>query len=170
MQITDIQNLYAFNSWANAKMLEAVRPLTADEYARDLRSSHGGVHGTMVHMMGAEEIWLKRWQGESPAQFYSPADFPTFDAVLERWSAIDRSLVAFARSLAAEAQIHAAVAYKDLKGNPYSQPLWQLMQHLVNHSTYHRGQVVTMLRQLGAKAVGTDLVAYYRLQPPPVRS
>ena len=165
MQTSDLHSLYAFNSWANARVLEAVRALTPEQYTKDLHSSHGGVHGTIVHTMGAEEIWLKRWNGDSPSQFYSPADFPTFESVRQRWTELDRSLVAFSRSLREDGQIGSVIAYTDLKGNPYSQPLWQLMQHLVNHSTYHRGQVVTMLRQLGAKAAATDLVAFYRQQP-----
>lgn len=170
MQTSDIHSFYEFNSWANARILEAVRALTPEQYTNDLHSSHGGVHGTLVHTMGAEEIWLKRWNGESPSRFYAPEDFPTFAAVSERLSEIDRSLVAFSRSLTTDEALHAVIAYKDLKGNPYSQALWQLMQHLVNHSTYHRGQIVTMLRQHGAKAVATDLVAYYRLQPLPPSS
>jgi uncharacterized damage-inducible protein DinB len=165
MHVRDLHSLYEFNSWANTRTLQSVESLSPADYARDLGSSHGGVHGTLVHTMGAEDIWLKRWQGESPARFYSAADFPTFKEVRERWAALDASLLTFVRYLAADADAQRIVDYRDLKGNPYSQPLWQLMQHLVNHSTYHRGQVVTMLRQLGATPASTDLVAFYRLHP-----
>ena len=163
MNLEEIQDLYEFNSWANKRILGAVEPLVSEQYHRDLGSSHGGVHGTLVHAMGAEEIWFKRWNGESPSHLYTAAEFPTLAAVAERWAAIDASLIAFSR--AALTDTKAVVSYKDMKGNPYAQPLGQLMQHLVNHSTYHRGQVVTMLRQLGTAAVATDLVAFYRLRP-----
>jgi uncharacterized damage-inducible protein DinB len=71
-------------------------------------------------------------------------------------------MMGFCHMLKSEHDTQRIVTYKDLKGNEYSQPLWQMMQHLVNHSTYHRGQVVTMLRQLGAKPIGMDLVVFYR--------
>jgi uncharacterized damage-inducible protein DinB len=61
-----------------------------------------------------------------------------------------------------EENISAVVTYKTTEGKQFSYPLWQMMQHVVNHSSYHRGQIVTMLRQLGIRPVGTDLIAYYR--------
>ena len=165
MQIRDIQTLYAFNSWANRRLLESLQTLSHEEFARDLGSSHGGIHGTLIHAMGAEDIWLRRWKGESPSRFYGTAEFPTLGAVAGHWGAVDTALLEFSRWLRADADIEAVTAYKDLKGNAYSQPLWQLMQHVVNHSTYHRGQIVTMQRQLGFAPTGTDLVTYYRLGP-----
>ena len=77
----------------------------------------------------------------------------------------DAALLAFASALS-EADAVRVVSYRDLRGHEHGEPLWQLLQHVVNHSTYHRGQIITMLRQLGAEAVSTDLVAYYRQHPP----
>ncbi len=166
MHLQDIHTLYEYNYWANHKLLEIVRTLTEEQYKKDLGSSHGGIHGTLFHQMGAEEIWLMRWKGNSPATFGQAEDYPAFDALSQHWNNVEREMMDFCHRLQSEDDIKRVVAYKDLKGNEYSQPLWQLMQHLANHSTYHRGQIVTLLRQVGAKPVGTDLVAFYRQNPP----
>jgi uncharacterized damage-inducible protein DinB len=165
MRLDHLTTLFSYNSWANDRVFDTVGTLAPDAYLRDLGSSHGGVHGTLVHLIGAEDIWLQRWNGTSPATFYTVNDFPTFDAVRERRVSVEAALTRYVRSLGSDAEAARVVAYKDLKGNPHAEPLWQLMQHLANHSTYHRGQVVTMLRQLGAVPPSTDLVAYYRLFP-----
>ena len=63
-----------------------------------------------------------------------------------------------------DTELDRVVRYRNFKGEDHASPLWQLMRHMVNHSTYHRGQITTMLRQLGHEAVSTDLVVYYRQQ------
>ena len=162
MHLQDIHILYEYNYWANHKLLEIVEELTEEQFKKDFGSSHGGLHGTLFHMMGAEEIWLKRWKGNSPTSFNKAEDYPTFDALMQHWDMVEHEMMGFCHMLKTETDILRMVTYRDLKGNEYSQPLYQLMQHLVNHSTYHRGQVVTNLRQLDVKPVATDLVAYYR--------
>jgi uncharacterized damage-inducible protein DinB len=162
MTIAEIRTLYEYNYWAKARIMNVVETLSHDQFTKNLGSSHGGVHGTLVHIMGAEEIWLKRWQGTSPSSFYKAEDFPTFDAVENHWKMVEHEMMGYCHMLKTENDIQRVVTYKDLKGNQYSQLLWQAMQHLVNHSTYHRGQVVTMLRQLGVKPIGTDLITFYR--------
>jgi uncharacterized damage-inducible protein DinB len=162
MQVSDIHLLYEFNYWAKSRLLDVVETLTAEQFTKDLGSSHGGIQGTLVHSMGAEEIWLKRWKGEHPTSMYTANDFPTVESLVSRWNLLEHQMMEFCHLLKTDDDIKKVVAYKDMKGNEHSQPLWQMMQHLVNHSTYHRGQVVTMLRQLGVKPVGTDLIAFYR--------
>ncbi len=162
MTLPDIFSLVDFNYWANHRLRSVLETVPHEQYVRDMGSSHGGIHGTLVHIMGAEEIWLRRWQGTSPSSFYKAEDFPTFDAVQNHWNIVEQELIGFCHMLKTEDDIQKFILYKDLKGNEYSQPLWQSMQHLVNHSTYHRGQVVTMLRQLGMKPIGTELINFYR--------
>ncbi len=162
MNKTDIQDLYRFNYWATHRILDLLGSISSEHYSKDMSSSHGGIHGTLVHMMGAEELWLKRWKGESPTSMYKASDFSSLADVGTRWKIVEENMMIFCTNIADDRDLLRVVAYKDLKGNPYSQPLYQLMQHLVNHSSYHRGQIVTMLRQLGVKPVGTDLVAFFR--------
>jgi len=100
-----------------------------------------------------------------PTALPSAADFPDLDTVRRRFVEIDRNLVDFAASLNAD-DLHRLVQYKTVAGAAQAQPLWQMLQHVANHSTYHRGQVTTLLRQLGAKATSTDLIAFYRERAP----
>ena len=162
MHLQDIHSLYEFNYWANHRILGVVETLSHEQFTKDFGSSHGGIHGTLFHAMGAEEIWLRRWKGNSPASFGKAEDYPTFDILTQHWDMVEHEMMGFCHMLKTDDDIKKIIVYKDLKGNEYSQVLYQLMQHLVNHSTYHRGQIVTMLRQLGVKPVSTDLVAFLR--------
>jgi len=162
MNLTDIHNLYDFNYWAKRRILGVVETLTPEQFSKNLNSSHGGIQGTLIHTMGAEEIWLKRWKGESPASFAKAEEYPSFDLIADHWDMVEHEIMGFCHKLRTDEDLQKKIAYRDLKGNAFTQPLGHLMQHVVNHSTYHRGQVVTMLRQLNVKPVSTDLVAYYR--------
>jgi uncharacterized damage-inducible protein DinB len=161
MNIDDIRLLYDFNSWANRRTIEACAPLAPEQFTRDLASSFRSVRDTLAHIYGAQWIWLERWHGRTPATLPSAADFPDLETVRRRFVEIDRNLVDFAASLNAD-DLHRVVQYKTVAGTSHAQPLWQMLQHLANHSTYHRGQVTTLLRQLDAKATSTDLIAFYR--------
>lgn len=161
MNLNDIQTLVAFDQWATDRILDIVATVPEEQYVKNMNSSHGGVRGTLVHYYGAEWIWLERWKGTSPTDLIKEEDIPTFPQLREKWTALRQELNQFVNTLTDE-QLQSPLTYKDLKGNQYTQPLWQQMQHLINHSTYHRGQVVTLLRQLGVKPVATDLIAFYR--------
>jgi len=114
-----------------------------------------------VHLMLVEWLWLERWHGRSPNSFAPSSDFPTLDSVRSRWAEIDRDLLDYVASLTPE-DVQRMIHHTTTAGVPYTHPLWQMLQHLANHGTYHRGQVTTLLRQLGAKVTGTDLITFYR--------
>ncbi len=162
MTLQEIHTLYEYNYWAKRRILGVVEQLTPGQYAQDLHSSHGGIQGTLVHIMGAEELWLNRWKGAPTGGLPRPEEFPTFAALSDHWDMVEHSVLGFCHMLKSDSDAARVISYKDTKGNSHAQVLGHLMQHLVNHSTYHRGQVVTMLRQLGVKPVGTDLVNFYR--------
>ncbi len=161
MNLEDFRTLYDYNSWANHRTLDAAAALTPDQFTREMGSSFSSVRDTLAHIYGAEWIWLERWHGRATGGLPSAADFPDIDAVRRKFAEIDRNLVDYVASLT-QGDLQRVVTFKNLAGLPYSQPLAPCLQHLANHSTYHRGQVTTLLRQLGAKAVATDLIAFYR--------
>lgn len=161
MNTQDFRLLYDFDSWANHRMLDVCAALSPEEFTRDLNNSFGSVRDTLFHICGAEWIWLERWHGRSPAAIPSAADYATLAAVRLRWAEVERDLLDYVASLTPE-DLQRVMHFKTLGGVPHSQPLWQCLQHVANHSTYHRGQITTMLRQLGAKPVSTDLIAFYR--------
>lgn len=159
--VEEIRELYEYNRWANHRVLEAASGLTAEEFARDLRSSFPSVRDTLVHILGAEWIWLSRWQGTSPSGLPDSWDLSTLEAIRAHWSEVEREQMAFIAGLDEES-LGRIAAYRNMKGEAFASPLWPMLRHVVNHSTYHRGQVTTLLRQLGAETVGTDLIAFYR--------
>jgi uncharacterized damage-inducible protein DinB len=154
--------LYEYNRWANARVLGAVAKLNADQFTKDLGNSFRSVRDTLVHIMAAEWIWLMRWKGTSPKAMLKSTDFSSLDALRSKWAEIEREQTEYLRGLTDES-IQKVLAYTSTEGKDFKNPLWQLMPHVVNHSTYHRGQVTTMLRQLGAEPVSTDLVTFCRM-------
>lgn len=161
MNAEDIRLLYDYNSWANHRVLDACTALSDEQFTRDLHSSFPSVRDTLVHLFLVEWIWLERWHGRSPSAWTPAAEFPNLAAVRSRWEEIERDLTDYIASLNDEA-LSRVIRHKTTKGEPQSAPHWQMLQHLVNHQSYHRGQVTTMLRQLGAKASSTDLIFFYR--------
>ena len=118
------------------------------------------LHGTLLHIYDAQRVWLIRWQGGAPIPL-TEADVPTLDDLVSRWAELRRDLNAFLRSLT-EQSLGAPRAYADLQGERHAQPLVYQMQHVVNHSTYHRGQVMTMLMQSGIEPPNVDLIVYHK--------
>ncbi len=153
--------IYVYNAWANRRLLDSCAGLSQEQFTRDLGSSFRSVRDTLVHILGAELIWLERWMGGAPVQLESVDRYPNFESVRQRMTEVDTDLIAFAAELNGE-KMASVLHYQTTAGKEQTQPYWQMMQHLANHSTYHRGQVATLLRQLGAKPIATDLIAYFR--------
>jgi len=156
----EIQLLFEYDQWADLKMLEALAALTSDQFKKDLGASFGGIQGTLVHILSADKIWLNRWTGKLPEPL-KVDNFPTIEVIKKQWDTYHFEVSNFYKSLPEE-RINEPMHYTDFKGNSYANPLYLQIQHKVNHSTYHRGQLVTILRQLGVPAVSTDLINYIR--------
>lgn len=157
----EIGLLYDYNAWANRRSLAAAAKLSPEQFKEPLGSSFSSVRDTLAHIWGAEWIWLERFEGRSPASLPETSQFATADALGERWLELEARLLHFVRGLSAD-DLNREIEYKTLKFGAYRNPLWQSMQHVVNHGSYHRGQVTTMLRQLGAQPILTDLMHFYR--------
>ena len=159
-------DLFRYNRWANERLLNAAATLTDEEFDRDLKSSFPSVRATLSHIAAAEWVWLSRWEGVSPTGF--PGD--RADATLadvraffdDNWTAQQQFLDALD-----DTALERIVDYRNIRGDAFQSPLVALMRHMINHSTYHRGQVVTVIRQLGHPVPNTDFVAWYREQAIP---
>ena len=160
MRVDEIRTLYAFNRWATDRLLTVVQQLNAVEFTRDLRTSHESVRGTLVHTLWAEWVWFRRWVGESPKVIFDANDFPDLDAIESRWHDVDRERQGFIATLT-EDRLRSIVAYENARDEHWEYPLVHAMQHVVNHSSYHRGQVVTLLRQLGKTPPATDFLVFF---------
>ncbi len=162
----DIQLLYEYDRWANYRVLQAVSALSAEEFTRDLGGSFRSVRDTLVHIVGCEWGWLRCWKEPSPSPtfvtdfwtrhdaLFNPNAFPSLDAVQLKWAEVEREQVEFVNRLTNES------LGRMLPVRTTQICLAHLMQHLANHSTYHRGQVALMMRQLAAEPRATDFAMF----------
>ena len=151
-----------YHYWARDRLLDALEPLTPDQLNRDLGSSFKSIRETIVHTYAAEWAWHQRWQGHSPTALLPSDQFPDLASVRRAWSQHEGNMRAFLDALG-EDGVSRVFEYTLLSGQAGASPLWQMLQHVVNHASYHRGQITTMLRQIGATpAKPMDMIAYYR--------
>ena len=153
--------LYDYNQWANSKILAAASKLTGEQFLADADYPHGGLRGTLTHILFAEWLWRKRMQGDSPAKWIVPEDFPTFEALQARWLAEGAELMSFVQTLADE-QRAGTFEYKTTKGVPYKNVTWQVLMHVLNHGTQHRSEAAAMLTSLGHSPGDIDLIVFLR--------
>ena len=157
----DIRPLFDYNHWANQRALEAAAQLSDEQFVKPLGSSFSSVRDTLVHICAAEWIWLERFHGNSPSTFRDDSAVQTLAALRELWRPQAERLLSFVDGVT-QSDLDRDFEYKTLNFGVYKNPLWQSLQHLANHGTYHRGQIATLLRQLGAKPILTDLMHFYR--------
>lgn len=153
MNVTDVQSLFAYDEWANGRLTAAASQLTSEEYTRELGASFGSVRGTLVHIMWGERRWLQRWVDGSALPDPGPNDFEDASSLRNGWSQIAADRRAFLADVTEE-RLQSTLS---IRGQTYT--LAELIKHITNHSTYHRGQIVLLLRLLGHAPPATD----YRL-------
>ena len=163
MLLVQIQDMHNYNRWANVRILDTAAKLSNEDFIRDLQNSYPSIRDTLAHMMSAEWVWLERCRGSSPKEMLPSSSFPTVSALRERWDEIHRQLSELVNTITEEI-LNTTISYVNFQGETWRYLFWQTMCHLFNHSTYHRGQAITMLRQLGAEPVSTDFLLYYDLE------
>jgi uncharacterized damage-inducible protein DinB len=157
----DLARLLRYTVWANHRVMRVAATLTVEDFKRDLGSSHGGVRGTLAHKMWAELIWLERLKGLPNPRRIDESEFADIVALRDRWTVVEEHRQAWFGALP-DTAVAEAIRYKTTEGTAFENPLWQIVQHMTNHSTYHRGQLTTFYRTLGAKPVSTDMIALDR--------
>jgi uncharacterized damage-inducible protein DinB len=159
MTKAELQYHLAFTRWASLRFLEAARGLTPEELTRDFGTAHRSVLETLAHIYYADLIWYSRINGTAEAagaRFGQPIGLDELEAAWPRvWDG-------FAEWLSTLEDPGRPLVYQDLKGNPYETPYWQVLMHVVNHGSFHCGQVAALFRQLGKQPPNTDLINYYR--------
>jgi uncharacterized damage-inducible protein DinB len=162
MNLQDLRTLVDYHYWARDRMFEALALLTPEQATRDLGGSFKSIHDTVAHIYAAELIWYARWQGHSPSALLTGQAFPDLESVRAGWAEQELKMRAYLDELG-EGGVARVMEFRMFTGQPTSSPFWQMLQHLVNHASYHRGQVTTMLRQVGAQpAKSLDMIAFYR--------
>jgi uncharacterized damage-inducible protein DinB len=162
--LSTIKTLYEYNHWANARMLKACQALTLEQWDRSLGHSWGSVHGVLTHMFAAETIWLARWKGNSPKAMRQAAEFTTFADLQTVWMRAESETKDFLATCTEKA-LSEPVTYINTRGETRSMPLGQLMLHLANHGTHHRGELAAMLAVLNVPHPEDDMLLYFREKP-----
>jgi len=159
--VNEFLELFDYNAWANRTIFAAVARLPEQQYFRDLQSSYGGVHGTLCHIVWAEQLWLHRWVGKPNPAVPQGTDLQSLADVRRRWEAVEGERGTFVLGLT-DGDLEKTRLVKPSSGGEYVHTFRQMFRHFINHSSYHRGQTVTLLRQLGSVPPSTDLILYYR--------
>lgn len=149
-----------YTAWASQRLLDAASKLSQQDLTRDFQTADKNILDTLVHIFAADRIWLARIQGDSPTTFIQPED-RQLAALEKEWPALHRRWKEWAAPLT-DRDVEAKIPYRDMKGNPWEQPLWQILLHVVNHGTHHRGQASGFLRSMGHTPPPLDLVFFYR--------
>lgn len=157
----EARELFAYNAWANRKLFDAAAGLSAELYHRDLKSSFGSIHGTLAHIVWAEQLWLCRWLSRPNPAVAQGRDLETLAAVRARWEEVEAERRGFLQGFA-DTRLAETYTVKPSTGGEFQHTFREMFGHVVDHSSYHRGQIVTMLRQVGAVPPVTGLIFYYR--------
>jgi uncharacterized damage-inducible protein DinB len=163
MDLQDLRTLVDYHYWARDRLLDAVERLTPEQFSKDLGNSFSSIRDTLAHLYGADWLWCSRWEGGMPQDLPDVRTFPDkLSDIRTMWKTQEQKVRAVLDRLG-EAGINRPIEYQALDGSKQAQVFWCQLQHLVNHGSYHRGQVTTMLRQLEVTpAKSMDLIAFYR--------
>lgn len=154
-----IRTLYAYNTWANARLLDAAERLALQQFI----AANGGaesIRDVLVHAASAQWTWLERWLGNSPREPWRPADFPYVATLRTRWEEVEATSQRYLAGLT-EADLSRDISYVNFRGQSRSYPLWQQMLHQANHATQHRSEAALLLTRLGHSPGDLDLIVYY---------
>ena len=161
MTLQEARRLHAFNSWATNRIFEACAALSAEELGQDLKSSHRSILGTLTHLVGAERIWLSRFLKTPENRMVDPAEVPTLASLKTAWEKIGFEQARWLGGMN-DRTLAETFVMTTSDGTRYTHTFDEGLRHLVDHSTYHRGQVVTLLRQLGHTPPNTGMIRFFR--------
>jgi uncharacterized damage-inducible protein DinB len=155
-----IKALASYNTWANVQTQNECAKLNTEQLTKDVGAFFGSIHRTLNHTMVADRIWMARFLGEP--EFNSPLDAVLHESGDVFWaerSALDHRIEAFAATISAEWLAGSLTFGRVSSPVRRTRPKWALMVHMFNHATYHRGQVTTLMKQMGFDPAETDFPA-----------
>jgi uncharacterized damage-inducible protein DinB len=152
-----------YSAWASGLLVDAAARLNEDELTRDFATSDKNVLRTLVHVFAADRIWLARIRGAPATAFVTDADYH-LEVLQKDWPALMDDWKQWAAGLSDDTA-QAVISHSDLRGKVWQQAVWQIVLHVVNHGTHHRGQAAGFLRAMGHTPPPLDLVRYYRSLP-----
>jgi uncharacterized damage-inducible protein DinB len=149
-----------YNLWANEAVSDSINALSHDQHHAQVKSSFDSLYKTVYHVWGAEKLWWQRLHKEKNITAPSDHFSGSMKELTLAWKRQDEAFLNWV-TLVAESVLKENLYYKNLKGNEFDMPLYQILQHICNHSTYHRGQIITMMREVGAEDIpSTDFILW----------
>ena len=161
LDVNTLQTHLKYTDWASGRLVEAASILKPEELSKDFGTADRSVLGTLVHLYAANRVWLSRVKGEVPGPYIVPERDMHLSVLQSDWPPLRQAWLQWTSGLTNDS-LNDRISYRDLKGQPHQTPIWQIILHLVNHDTHHRGQVSGFLRALGHTPPVLDLIAYYR--------
>ncbi len=155
----DLSSLYAYSRWADERVASALRSLPEGDYVREVGGGWPSVRATWVHLAGATDAWARRFSGVDATRLPTVEELPGVEDAVRLLFAAHERLAAFVAALPAS-RAGEPFTWKNLKGESRTAPFWVVLRHVVNHGSYHRGQISSMVRRLGGKPVSTDMVVW----------
>lgn len=150
-----------YNAWANKKMIDALLKIDAEDVDKQITSSFPSVKETVYHCWGAEFIWLQRLELEEKPVWIPDTFEGTFDEACREWQLVSEAVQQFVKKQYDDKAFEHVLQYYDRKKKSNKMQVSTVLLHVCNHATYHRGQLVTMMRQLGIKKLpSTDFSTY----------
>ena len=152
-----------YNIWANNIAIDWLHQINEEQWKQAIISSFSSIEQTAIHIAGAEKIWIDRWTNVQNPVFLTAEFKGTKNDLIAIWKKSSADLKSFIEKYPEE-NYQQPLTFKRLNGEEYQMEFAQTFSHIINHSTFHRGQLVTMLRHAGfIKVTSTDLITYYRV-------
>jgi uncharacterized damage-inducible protein DinB len=167
MNCADILDLYGYTEWANERIAAALLPLSSETFNRFWGGSHPSLRDAFSHIVASEWAWLERWHGVNPKQPPEWMDGTEAAPLVEEMRRVNARRMSYLRGLT-DGDLGSTLEFTFMSGKAAANRLCDLLIHVANHSTYHRGQVASMLRQAGVVPPSTDF-AYYLGERPAAR-
>lgn len=159
----EITDMYAsFNLWADKKITDAVGLIDEERAKKELKSSFSSIHSTLIHMGNAQIIWLNRIKKKADPEIAVTDTSHTTGQIIRRLLNLSGEWEEFMLGTSEEGLL-SPVTYKTTRGEEFTEPVFEIAMHVMNHATYHRGQIITMMRELGETVLPrTDFIEYAR--------
>jgi len=151
--------LYEYNEWANERVIGSLRELPESDYVREMGGGWPSVRATFVHIAGATDAWAERFAGKDVLELPKESALPKLEDATRVLRSAQEKHRAHLKTLTRET-LDRPFSWKNLSGEVKTAPFGIVVRHVVNHQTYHRGQIASMLRRLGGRPVATDMVRW----------
>jgi len=157
VSLAAVNEMFDHNYWARDRQLETCALLTEEQFLRPLGSSFPSLRDTLTHLLAVEWLWLERWRGRSPQTLLTPGEFPTLALLTQRWRAVENEMREYLGGLS-EDDLDRSATFVNTRGKVWTYSLWRMFLHVINHQSYHRGQVTALFRQLGVEPPKVDFL------------